>query len=89
MAGKTENLDVLLAIATDLLAQSEAQHRTATRLDAALCHLRHDTRSPRERANATPAVDTVRIHVRALRDLFETQCALIEELERKLSGVTQ
>ncbi len=89
MAGKSELLNSLLAIATDLLAQSEAQHRTATRLDVALRHLQHDTRTPRERANATPAVDMVRIHVRTLRDLFETERALLDELERELAGVTQ
>ena len=87
MAGKTEPLDALLAIATDLLAQSEAQHRTATRLDVALRHLQQGTRTPRERAGATAAVDMVRTHVRTLRDLFETQRALLEELERELSGV--
>jgi hypothetical protein len=87
VAGKTEPLDALLAIAIDLLAQSEAQHRTATRLDVALRHLKHDTRTARERASGTAAVDMVRTHVRTLRDLFETQRALLEELERELSGV--
>ena len=89
MAGKTEPLDALLAIATDLLAQSEAQHRTTTRLDVALRQLQHDTRALRERASARPAIDVVHVHVRTLRDLFETQCALLEELERELSGVTR
>ena len=89
MAGKADPLDALLAIATDLLAQLEAQHRTATRLDVALRHLKQDTRPPREPANTAPAIDMVRIHVRTLRDLFETQRALLEELERELSGVTQ
>ena len=86
MAGKTEPLDALLAIATDLLAQSEAQHRTATRLDVALRHLQHDTRTPRERANVKPPTDMVRVHLRTLRDLVDTQRALLEELERELSG---
>jgi len=89
VAEKTEPLDALLAIATDLLAQSEAQHRTTTRLDVALRHLKHDTRTTRERASATAAVDMVRTHVRTLRDLFETQRTLLEELERELSGVTR
>ena len=87
MPGRTEPLDALLAIATDLLAQSEAQHRTATRLDVALRQLQHDTRAPRERASVTPAIDMVRVHVRTLRDLFETECALLDELERELAGV--
>jgi hypothetical protein len=89
VARKAEPLDALLAIATDLLAQSEAQHRTTTRLDVALRHLKPDTRTTRDRASATAAVDTVRIQVLALRDLFETQRALLEELERELSGVTR
>ena len=84
---KSEPLDALLAIATDLLAQSEAQHRTTTRLDTALRQLQRDTRSPRERAGVTPPIDLVRVHVRALRDLFETERALLEELEREIAGV--
>ncbi len=79
---------MLLAIATDLLAQSEAQHRTATRLDGALHQLQHDTRTPRDRASVTPAIDMVRVHVRTLRDLFETERALLDELEREIASVT-
>jgi hypothetical protein len=86
---KTEPLDALLAIATDLLAQSEAQHRTATRLDVALRHLQSDRRTARERASATSAIDMVRVHVRTLRDLFEAQRALLDELERELAGASR
>lgn len=88
MPQKSEPLDALLAIATDLLAQSEAQHRTATRLDVALRQLQQDTRIPRDRASVTPPIDMVRIHVRTLRDLFDTECALLDELEREIAGVT-
>jgi hypothetical protein len=86
--GRTEQLDALLAIATDLLAQSEAQHRTATRLDLALRQLQPDVRTPRDRANVTPPIDMVRLHVRTLRDLFDTERALLDELEREIAGVT-
>ena len=89
VAGKTEPLDALLAIATDLLAQSEAQHRTATRLDVALRNLSRDTRTPRERASVTPAIDMVRGHVRTLRELLETERALLDEIERELGGASQ
>ena len=88
MPGKSEPLDALFAIATDLLAQSEAQHRVATRLDAAVRQLQHDTRLPRERPSVTPAIDMVRVHVRTLRDLFDTECALLDELEREIASVT-
>jgi hypothetical protein len=87
--GKSEALDALLAIATDLLAQSEAQHRTATRLDGVLRQLRQDTRIPRDRASATSPIDMVRVHVRTLRDLFETERALLDEIERQLAGASR
>ena len=88
MPGRSEPLDALLAIATDLLAQSEAQHRTATRLDAALRQLQQDTRIPRERPGTTASIEAARAHVRTLRELFDTECALLEELEREIAGVT-
>lgn len=85
---KSEPLEALLAIATDLLAQSEAQHRTTTRLDKALRQLQRELRSARERANLTPPIDLVRGHVRTLRDLVDTERALLDELEREIAGVT-
>jgi len=88
VAGTPEPLDALLAIATDLLAQSEAQHRTVTRLDLALRQLQQDTRIPRERPGTTTSIETVRAHVRTLRELFDTECGLLEELEREIAGVT-
>ena len=81
MPTKTEPLDVLLAIATDLLAQSEAQLRTATRLENAARHLVRGGR-----ATIVPPIDQVRGQVRMLRDLFETERALLDEFERELSG---
>jgi len=80
---KSEPLDVLLAIATDLLAQTEAQLRTATRLEDSARHLVRGGR-----ATVVPPIDQVRGHVRVLRDLFEAERALLDEFERNLSGAS-
>ena len=82
---KTEPLDALLAIATDLLAQSEAQLRTATRLEQSAAALR----ARRPRARSRPRIDQVREQLRTLRDLFDAERALLEEFERELSGVDE
>jgi hypothetical protein len=89
VSGKSEPLNALLAIATDLLAQFEAQQRTATRLDTALRQLSRDTRVPREQAGVAPAIDIVRTHVRTLRDLFDAERALLDELERELASASR
>src|SRR6059036_1471744 len=47
---QSEPVDVLLAIATDLLAQAEAQHRAATRLESALRQLSREARLARQLA---------------------------------------
>lgn len=78
---KTEPLDILLAIATDLLAQTEAQLRTATRLEDAARHLVRGSRAP-----IVPPIDQVREQLRVMRDLFETERALLEDFERNLSS---
>ena len=83
MPTKTEPLDVLLAIATDLLAQSEAQLRTATRLEDSARQLVRG-----RRATVVPPIDQVRGQLRVLRDLFEAERALLEEFERNLSGAS-
>jgi hypothetical protein len=83
--GKSEPLDTLLAIATDLLAQSEAQQRTATRLEHSLRQLSRDTRLARERGTVAPAVDAVREQTRAMRDLVDAERALLEEIDRELT----
>jgi hypothetical protein len=76
---KTEPLDALLAIATDLLAQSEAQLRTATRLEESVRHFVRGGRAP-----IAPPLHQVRARLRALRDLFDAERALLEEFERQL-----
>jgi len=78
---KTEPVDVLLAIATDLLAQSEAQLRTATRLEESVRHFVRGGRAP-----VAPPIDQVRARLHTLRDLFDAERALLEEFERQLSG---
>jgi hypothetical protein len=78
---RTEPLDALLAIATDLLAQSEAQVRSATRLEQSVRHF--------VRGGCTPSIsplDQVRARLHALRDLFDAERALLDEFERQLSG---
>jgi hypothetical protein len=71
----TDPPDALLAIATDLLAQAEALHRSATRLEHSV---RHRARGTRDREQ-----------VRAMRDLFEAERVLLDELERELSGASK
>ncbi len=76
---------MILAIATDLLAQAEAQHRTATRVEDAVRQL---SRGTRDRATTLPPIAVVREQVRVMRDLFEAQRTLLDELERQLSGAS-
>jgi hypothetical protein len=81
---KTDPLDVLHAIATDLLAQAEAQHRTATRLEQTAREFSRGV-SVHDRASVRPPFGMLRGHLRAMRDLFEAERGLLEELERELS----
>ena len=80
---KTEPPDVLLAIATDLLAQAEAQHRMAARLEHAARQL---SGGARERVPVVPPIDRVRDQLRVMRDLFDAERVLLEEFERELAG---
>ena len=83
VAQKTDSLDPRLAIATDLLAQIEARHRAATRLQEAARRL---SRGARDRASATPPMTQLRDQLRVMRDLFDTERALLDELEREVSS---
>jgi hypothetical protein len=82
---RNEPLDALLAIATDLLAQTEAQQRTAIRLEQSAREL---SRNTRDRAGAAPPIGLLREQLRAMRDLFEAERALLDELERELTGAS-
>jgi hypothetical protein len=75
--------DALLAIATDLLAQAEAQHRTATRLERSVRQL---SRGASDRAIVMPSIEQAREYVRAMREVFEAERALLDEIERGLLG---
>jgi hypothetical protein len=80
---KNESPDVLVAIATDLLAQAEAQHRIATRLEDAARQL---PRGVRDHATPLPPIAVVREQFRVMRDLLDAQRTLLDEFERELSG---
>ena len=77
--------DALLAIATDLLAQIEAQHRVATRLEDTTRQL---GRGGRDRGSIAAPVEVLRAQIRALRDLLDSERALLDELEEQLSGAS-
>lgn len=81
---REEPRDVLGAIATDLLAQVEARHRAATRLDDAVRLL---SRGARDRAALDSPIEQIHAQLRILRELFESERALIEDLERHLQTV--
>jgi hypothetical protein len=78
--------DALLAIATDLLAQTEAQHRTASRLEQTV---RQHSRVARDRAGVGLTLDQIRAQIRAMRDLFDAERGLLDELERELAGANR
>jgi hypothetical protein len=85
VATNTEPLDVRLALATDLLAQIEARHRAAIRLQEAARQL---SRSARDRATAVPPIAQLRDQLRVMRDLFDAERALLDELEREVSSAS-
>jgi hypothetical protein len=80
----TDPPDPLLAIATDLLAQAEARHRTATRLEYSIRQL---SRGSRDRSSVS--IEHIREHLRAMHDLTEAERSLLDELERELSGASR
>ena len=78
----TDPPNPLLAIATDLLAQAEAQHRAASRLEQSV--RQHVAARAIARASRTP-IEQIREQLRAMRDLFDAERVLLDELERELS----
>jgi hypothetical protein len=83
--------NALLAIVTDLLAQAEAQHRAAVRLEQCV---RKQSRpatllGARDRARGVPPIEQIREQTRAMRDLFDAERGLLDELERELAGANK
>ena len=74
----------LLAIAADLLAQTEAQLRAARRFEQSVQQL---TRTSTPAGLPPEALQRIRAEVRSMQDLAEAQRTLLSECERELSGV--
>jgi hypothetical protein len=71
--------NALLAIATDLLAQAEAQHRAASRFEQSV------RQQLRDRQSVVQPTEQIRQQLRAMRDLFDAERILLDEVERELS----
>jgi hypothetical protein len=82
---RPQPLNALIAIATDLLAQSEARHRTALRIEKT-AHQVSRRAGANDRATVVAPIDLLRDQLRAMRELLEGERALLEELERQLAG---
>jgi hypothetical protein len=82
LAATPSHVDVLIALALDLLAHAEASHRAANRLEVATRAL---ARNGRERGvyDSTQARQ-VREHVAALEDMAQTHRNLLTEFSREL-----
>src|SRR5205823_10546203 len=78
-------MDALLAVALDLLAQAEAHHRVANRLEVATRVLARGGH-PRGTFDAAQ-VRTVREQVTALEDLWTTHRNLLSEFSRELEAL--
>jgi hypothetical protein len=76
LVAKDASIDTLRALAMDVLAQSEARQRAARRLEQATVRLAAPFSS------GSP--DHLRQHVRAIRQIDETERGLLEEYERHL-----
>jgi methyl coenzyme M reductase subunit C-like uncharacterized protein (methanogenesis marker protein 7) len=81
----SSNVHTLDALATDVLAQSEARQRAARRLQHAVDHLSESIRQ-------TGAVDAharqkIRDHSRAIRDLGDIERNLLDEFDAALTQV--
>ena len=79
--------NALLAIVTDLLAQAEAQHRAAVRLEQ--CVRKQSRPATLLGARGVPPIEQIREQTRAMRDLFDAERGLLDELERELAGANK
>jgi hypothetical protein len=82
---KHSPFDPLVAIASDLLAQTEAQQRASRRLEAAVRLL---SLSAGDTPPSPQIVAETQTHLESLRRLIETAAALLEEFEGALSGAS-
>jgi hypothetical protein len=80
---KNDPLHALVALASDLLAQSEAQQRTGRRLEAAVQLL---AAAARDGGVSSDLIGEVQSHVESMRRLVDTEAALLADFERELSG---
>ena len=75
-------IDALLVIALDLLAQTEAQHRAARRLERATQIL---AESVREKGHLDDQkAHQVRQHLNAIRDMSDGERTLLRDFDREL-----
>lgn len=82
---KNDPLHALVALASDLLAQSEAQQRAARRLEAAVQLL---AASAREGTVSSDLIGEVQSYVESIRRLVDTEATLLADFERELSGAS-
>lgn len=79
---RDQPIDALIALALDLLAHTEAQHRQARRLDGATQILAHDADAQtetRQAANIHEMLD-------ALRELSDVQRSLVDDFQQRFDG---
>jgi hypothetical protein len=85
LASPTPQADTLLALAVDLLAQAEAHHRAANRLEVATRNL---ARGAQTRGSFDmDQVRQVRAHVIALEDLSTANRNLLIEFSREIDAL--
>ena len=83
----TSSADSLLALATDVLAQSEARHRAARRLHQAAEDI---TRSIRHTGGCDALqMQHLRNQTSAMRDLGEGERGLLDEFDAALSALAR
>ena len=78
---QNQNYDTMLALALDLLSQSEAQHRAARRVETATDLLGV---AIRQRRSLEAPAHALREALRGLTDILDAQRALLAEFDREL-----
>jgi hypothetical protein len=85
VTSKSRQTDALIAFAVDLLAQAEAHHRVANRLEVATRVLARDADS-RDTLDSAQ-VQQVRAHATQLEDLSAANRNLLSEFSRELDAL--